>query len=134
MQRSSSIRSIQQRVHRGMWLTAVVVLMAACASTPPVPVSSITAARESIARAEQADARRYSSTELDEAQRQLQAAERAVQAEDMESAERFALQSHASGELAHARTEFAKAQEVNRELALGLEALIEEMQRTGDLR
>ena len=127
-------KSVTTNMKRALSLLFAAVLLSACASTPPVPIASMTSARDSISRAEQADARQYAAQELEEAQRQLQAAESAVQAQDMQRAERAAVQSTASGELALARTELAKALEVNRELSLGLEALIQEMQRAGGLQ
>jgi len=126
-----SSSTVLMRVHKGLLAAVAAVLMAACASTPPAPVAALTTAREAITRAEQADARQYAPQALDEAQQQLQAAEIAVQSQDMQLAERAALRSTASGELALARTELAKALEVNRELTLGIEALIQEMQRAG---
>jgi hypothetical protein len=47
-------------------------------------------------------------------------------------ANRYAEQSTLTAELATARTEAAKAQAVNAEMNRSADALIEEMQRTGD--
>lgn len=118
----------------GSGLLVALVLLGACASAPPpaAPTEALTAAQEAIASAEQADARQYAGAELDEAREKLDMAERAVSAEDMIGAERLAEQSRVAAELASARTEAAKAEEVNREMGRGAEALIEEMRRTGD--
>lgn len=115
-------------------VTALAVLLGACASVPLAPTASMTAAEKAIASAEQSDARQYAGAELDEARQHLVKAERSIEAERMIEADRFAKQSRVVAELAQARTEAAKAAEINREMGRGAEALIEEMQRTGDQR
>lgn len=107
-------------------------LLTACASTPPAPTASLTEAREAIARAEQSDARQYAGGELDDARQRLEKAETAVDREDMVEAERLALEALLAAELASARTESAKALEINQEMSRGAEALTEEMRRTGE--
>jgi len=121
-----------QRMRVGAGLPVAAILLSACASTPPAPTASLAAARQAIASAEQSDARQYADAELDEARQRLLMAERAVDGESMIVAERYARESRITAELASARTESAKAVEVNREMGRGTEALIEEMQRTGD--
>jgi hypothetical protein len=108
------------------------MLLGACASSPQPPTQSLNDARQAIATAEQSDARRYASSELDEARRQLSMAERAVGNERMTEAERHARQSQIAAELATARTGSAKAEEINHEMRLSTEALLEEMRRRGD--
>lgn len=89
-------------------------------------------ASEAIANAEEAEARRYAGAELEEANRHLADANKAVAAERMTEADRLAQQARVAAELAIARTEAAKAAEINREMERGAEALDEEMQRQGD--
>jgi putative cell wall-binding protein len=114
-------------------LAAAIVLLGACATTPPAPpTASLIAAQQAIARAEQADAQQYASAELDEAKQKLALADRAVTAEGMIEADRFAQESRVAAELASARTESAKAADINREMGRGADALLEEMQRQGD--
>lgn len=121
---------------RGMRLAAglgaIVMVLAACSSTPMAPTSSLNEARDAITNAEQRDARRYAGSELDEAKQQLLKAERAVEAERMKDAQLAAERARVTAELAIARTEAAKAEAINKEMARGAEALIEEMQRSGD--
>lgn len=130
-----SIRNqLSRRVRLASGLALTAVILGGCASTPsvPPPTASMDAARQAIASAEQSDARQFASAELDEARQRLNGAERAITAEDMIMAERLAQQSRVSAELASARTESAKAEEINREMRRSAEALRDEMRRTGD--
>ncbi|RRQ21341.1 DUF4398 domain-containing protein [Thiohalobacter thiocyanaticus] len=128
----STNRSFSDSVCGALSLIVAFVLLSACASAPLAPTASLNAAREAIASAEQAGARQYAGAELDEAQQKLIKAEGYVNNEKMIDAERFAQQSLVAAELASARTEAAKAEEINREMGRGADALIEEMRRTGD--
>lgn len=119
-------------VRLAIGLGAAVMVVAACSSTPTAPTSSLAAARDAIANAEQQDARQYAGAELDQAKQELIKAERAVEAERMDIADMAAQRARVTAELAIARTEAAKAEAVNKEMARGAEALIEEMQRSGD--
>lgn len=119
-------------MRRAAGIGATVLILAACSSTPAAPTSSLDAARDAITNAEQRDSRQYAGSELDEAKQELLKAERAVEAERMEDAELAAERARVTAELAIARTEAAKAEEINKEMARGAEALIEEMQRSGD--
>ncbi len=111
---------------------ALATLMAACAATPLPPSESLAAATNAIASAEQAGARHYAGAELEEARSQLVLAEQAVTEEAMIEAERLAHQSRVAAELALARTESAKAVEINREMERGADALDVEMRRQGE--
>lgn len=113
-------------------VAVAILLLSACASKPLAPTESLTAAQEAISIAEQSDARQYAGAELDEARQQLEQAERAVSRENMDEAKRLARQSQLAAELATAKATAAKATEINRQMGRGADALIEEMQRTGD--
>ena len=124
-----------RRIRTAAGLAAAAVLLGACATTPPAPpTASLNAARQAITNAEQADARQYASTELDEANQKLAMANRAVTTESMIEADRLAQESRVVAELASARTESAKAAEINREMGRGADALNEELRRQGDLQ
>jgi hypothetical protein len=110
----------------------MMLLATACASAPPTAPASLNEAKLAIAAAEKVDASHYAVAELDEARQKLIAADKAVTADDMVLANRYAEQSTLTAELATARTEAAKAQAVNAEMNRSADALIEEMQRTGD--
>lgn len=113
-------------------LMGVLMLVAACASAPPAPVSALDAAKVAISNAEKADASHFAGAELDEARQKLALADLAVREESMIQAERLAQQSRVQAELASARTEAAKAAAVNKEMERGADALTEEMQRAGE--
>jgi hypothetical protein len=123
------------RNHRflnGAALAGAMLLFAACATVPPAPTAALDEAKNAIEAAEKIDANQYSTGELDEARQRLVMANKAVAAEDMVLASRYAEESTVTAKLATARTEAAKAQAINDDMKRGAKALIEEMQRTGD--
>jgi hypothetical protein len=103
--------------------------LGACASMPP-PTSSLQAAQQAIAGAEQAEAGRYAPGELREARAKLASADTAVSAQRMTMAERLAKESRAEAELAASKSSEVKAQAVNDETRRSTRILIDEMQRS----
>lgn len=126
------------RLRRYTTVTSILVMalfvLAGCASTPTAPPDELTAAKDAIASAEQADARQYAGAELDEANQKLAQAESAIASEQIPEGEQFSKQSRVAAELAMARTAEAKAQEINRQMGRDAGALDEEMNRMGDQR
>ena len=116
------------RVRMTLGLTGV-LLLAACASTPPAPTANLQAAQQAIAAAERGEAARYAPGELSEAHTKLASADTAVTEKRMMVAEHFADQSRAEAELASARAEAAKAIAVNDEMKRSNGTLVEEMKR-----
>jgi Domain of unknown function (DUF4398) len=119
---------------RGLRLPAAValigmLLLAACASTPPAPTASLDAAKQAISNAERADAGRYAAGELSAARSRLASADAAVTERRMILAERLAEESRAEAELASAKTAATKANAVNTEMRRSTGTLVEEMQR-----
>jgi hypothetical protein len=110
-------------------LTAGILLLTACASTPP-PTQEISAAEQSMVDAEQARVAQYALPELQEARGKLAAARTAVLNEEMEQAKRLALEASAGIKLASAKAELAKAEAVNSDMQKNIHVLKEEMQRT----
>jgi hypothetical protein len=106
-----------------------VLMLAACASTPPAPTASLQAAQRAISNAEGAEAGRYAPAELSEARAKLASADTAVSGQRMTMAERFADESRVEAELASARTADVKATAVNDEMMRSNQTLIDEMQR-----
>lgn len=127
-----TIRRVTERAGLLLTLLFATLTLAACAAAPVPPTESLNAASDAIATAEQAEARRYAGSELEEANRHLEAAKKAVAGEKMAEAERLARQARVAAELAVARTEAAKAAAINREMGRGAEALDEEMRRQGE--
>lgn len=125
-------RSPGRRIRSALSLAAAIVLLSACSSAPLAPTLALNEAREAIAIAEQAGGRQYAGAELDEAQQKLMLAERLVGNERMVEAERLAREAMIVAELASARTEAAKALEINKEMGRSADALDEEMRRTGE--
>lgn len=104
------------------------LLLAACASTPP-PVVALSEAKQAIAVADQAHISDASSPHLAEARTKLAAADAAVQAKRMSEAERLAQESRVDAELAFAQTSAVKNQAVNDEMLHSTQTLSDEMQR-----
>jgi len=120
------------RLRMVLGITGVLVL-AGCASTPPVPTAKLQAAQQAIAAAERSEASRYAPGELSEAHTKLTAADTAVTEKKMVVAEHFADQSRAEAELASAKTSAAKANAVNDEMKRSNSTLVDEMKRgSGD--
>ncbi|HSC69404.1 MAG TPA: DUF4398 domain-containing protein [Cellvibrio sp.] len=105
------------------------LLLAGCSSPPKAPDQALQAAETAIANAEQARVADYASPELGSARDKLTAAREAVVKEEMVTAARLAEQSRADAELAIAKAEAAKAQEVNEELGKNANTLQQELQR-----
>ncbi len=110
-----------------------VLLLAACASTPPEPTVAMKAAEQAIAAADRTRIADAASPELSEARQKLTAAQAAIEDEQLKDrmivAERLALESRVDAELASARNEAAKAKAVNDEIRQSTATLSQEMQR-----
>jgi hypothetical protein len=121
------------RRHVRLALPAVLLMLGACASTPPIPSASLQAAQQSIANADRVEAGSHAAAELSEARTRLAAAQAAVEAEKMIEGGRLADEARAAADLAVAKTSLAKANAVNADIERGNAALVEELQRkTGD--
>jgi Domain of unknown function (DUF4398) len=130
--KSTSQAHCGARLRTAAGLTGV-LLLAACASTPP-PTASLQAAHQAISNAERAEAGHYAAAELGEARSKLASADTAVSEQKMTTAEQFADESRIEAQLASARTADAKAKAVNDETTRSTGTMIEEMQRkSGDL-
>lgn len=120
-----------RRLSLGAGIAVLMLLSVGCAVTQPVPTASLAAAKQAITSAERSDAQKYAGAELNDARQRLQRAESAVLSENMIEAERLADEARVAAELASATTETSKALESNQELSRGVQALIDEMHRTG---
>ncbi len=124
--------SSSRRLSLGVGVAVLMLLSAGCAVTQPAPTASLSAAQQAITSAERSDAQKYAGAELNDARQRLQMAERAVRSENMREAELLADEARVAAELASAATETSKAIESNQELSRGVQALVDEMRRTGD--
>ena len=120
------------RFSASMVLAGTALFLTACATVPEPPTAALAEARVAINTAEKDNAAQYAGPALIEARQQLAQANSAVGSERMIEAGRHAHQARIAAELASARTEAAKAAEVNRELSKGAEVLFEEIMRAGD--
>jgi putative cell wall-binding protein len=105
------------------------LLLAACASSPPAPEVAMSAARQAIAVADQAQIAPAASPALAEAHSKLAAADTAVRDQHMIQAERLAQESRVDAELALAQSNAAKDQAVNDEMLRSTDTLSEELKR-----
>jgi hypothetical protein len=105
------------------------LLLAACASTPPAPLTSLAEAKEAIAAADQARIADASSPELAEARTKLSAADAAVQSRNMAEADRLAQESRVNAELSLANSNATKNRTINDEMLHSTDVLSKEMQR-----
>jgi hypothetical protein len=108
---------------------ALILFAAACASTPPIPDTSLKAAEQAIANAERVEAGAHAAVELGEARTKLASAQKAVNQEDMVLGAQLADEARASAELAAAKTAAIKASAVNDGIKRSTDTLKEEMQR-----
>lgn len=86
-----------------------VLALTACASLPP-PTAEISAAQQAVTRAGNADADQYAAAELDQARNALSAAQAAMASGREDEARTLSLRAAALGDLAHARSREASAQ------------------------
>ncbi len=121
------------KTSRGQWpavLAGGIALVAsACASSPPAPLSSLQAAQQAVTAAERLDAGHSAPGELGEARSKLLEANTAVGSKNMASADRLALESRASAELAAAKTASVKALAENAAIRTGNAAMADELNR-----
>jgi DMSO/TMAO reductase YedYZ molybdopterin-dependent catalytic subunit len=123
---------IGNRFLAGMGLAVATLLLAGCATVPEAPHAALAEAKVAISTAEKDNAAEYAGPDLTDARQQLVMANSAVTSKQMTEADRYAHQSRIAAELASARTEAAKAAEVNEELSKGAKALNDELKRSGD--
>jgi hypothetical protein len=113
----------------------LMLLLAGCASAPPIPTANLQAAQQAVANAERVDAAAHAGAELGEARAKLSSAQSAVAKEDMVAAAQLADEARAGAELAAAKSDAAKAMAVNEDMKRSTATLKEEMQRkTGETR
>ena len=88
---------------------ALALMLSGCASLPP-PTGELSAAQQSVARAENADADQYASAELARARSALSGAQQAMARGDEDDARRLAESAASNGDIALARSRAATTQ------------------------
>ncbi|NCT48575.1 MAG: DUF4398 domain-containing protein [Paraglaciecola sp.] len=110
-------------------LTAAILLSSSCASNAKPASESMLAAELAISSAERSRVSQYAAAELTQAREILKQAQLAMQQKNMPNAERLAQQSLVNTQLAVARAELIKAEQVNAEMDQGIFQLQQEIQR-----
>lgn len=114
---------------RHLAMASVVLMLFSCTSTESPPTNELKSAELAIQQAEQSRASEHAFSELQEARNKLKEARDAVSKERYEIARRLAMQSSTYAELAVAKTDLRKAQEVNNQMEKNLRVLREELNR-----
>jgi len=122
------VKSVISRRSRAAAAGAVVLAMAACASTP-IPNDKIAVARDSLRRAEQSGAPEFAPVELATARDKLARAEKAVANHDAEPATQLAEQADVDARLAEATANKQRAHKAAVEFDASMAALRQESMR-----
>ena len=101
---------------------ALGALVAACGSTPPPPVDTVSAAQTAVTAAEQVNAATLAPAELDRARDKLLRAQAAIQRDRNVEARRLAEQAAVDARLAETRARAVQAEQNAAQLRTGLEA------------
>lgn len=104
-------------------------ILASCASPPIPPSKSILAAEVAISNAEKIPVQPYGNTELMLARQKLDSARKAIVDDDMVLAERLALESLLSADLAVAKASLGQANLVSQDMKTQNKAIQQEMLR-----
>lgn len=104
-----------------------------CVSKQPVAIESLLAAEQAIESAERARVSEYAAAELMQARDILGRAKLAKTKKDLINADRLAQQSLVIAQLAFARAELVKAEQINSEVEYSIEQLKQEMHHDRDL-
>jgi hypothetical protein len=114
-------------IRNGLWC-AIAFGIVACASAP-APVEKLTIAKQSIERAEQAQAAQFAQVELNSARTKLAAAQAAADKHDAEVAARMADQADVDAQLAESTARAKQQQELVTEMDASLRDLRNETLR-----
>lgn len=108
---------------------SLLVMLAACASSPERPDQDLARAEAAIGQAEQAGAREYGPVALDDAREKLDQARAAVAEEKMLVASRYAEEAALTADLAAAKARTGKAEQAVDQLEKSIAVLREEIAR-----
>ncbi len=116
---------------RNSILCAIVFGMVGCASTP-MPVEKLAVAKNSLDRAEQAQAAQFAQVELTSARNKYAAAQQAADRNEADVAARLADQAEVDAQLAEATARAKQQQQLVAEMDASLRDLEKETLRRGD--
>lgn len=108
------------------------LLSVGCVSQQPVAIESLLAAEQAIDSAERARVSEYAAAELMQARDILNRAKLAKTNKDLINADRLAQQSLVTAQLAFARAELVKAEQINTEIEYSIEQLKQEILHNRD--
>lgn len=108
-------------------ITALALLLIACASKPPVPTEQLAVARSAIEYAVEMGARENAPNELQQARDHLAEAEEAVEQDENEIARQLAVEAEKLARLADLKSRAARNRHQVEELENTVEALREEI-------
>lgn len=108
------------------------LLSVGCASQKSVAIESLLAAEQAIDSAERARVSEYAAAELMQARDILNRAKLAKTNKDLINADRLAQQSLVTAQLAFARAELVKAEQINTEIEYSIEQLKQEILHNRD--
>ena len=114
---------------RGAAITAAVLALGACASTP-IPNEKIAVAKASVQRAEQSGAPEFAPVEMAAARDKLSRAEKAAAAREQQPATMLAEQANVDAQLAEATATQQKSRKAATEFDASMSALRQESMRS----
>ncbi|WP_223264459.1 DUF4398 domain-containing protein [Sulfuriferula plumbiphila] len=109
-------------------ITAIVIMMAGCASVPP-PTAQMAVSQAAVDRASSADANEFAPVELQSAKDKLARAERAMVQENYELAQQLAEEAQVDAKLAEAKSQSATARKAAKDSQEAIRVLREEINR-----
>ncbi|WP_438865132.1 DUF4398 domain-containing protein [Neptunicella sp.] len=110
-------------------ISCLLLLTNGCASNKKPPTESVWAAEQAIDNAQRARVSQYAAAELMQAREILNRARQSISQNDMVNADRLAQQSEVTAQLAFARAELVKSQQINAEMYKSITQLEQEIQR-----
>lgn len=125
------ITTVSTRLSRSAWAVIVAGALAGCASTQP-PVEKISLARDSVERALSAQATQFAPLEMKTAQDKLARMEQAIGEKNYVQVNTLAEQIEVDANLAEAKAQAARKQQVWQQAQEGIQVLKQEMLNAPD--
>lgn len=123
--------TVSKRLNRSAWAVIVAAALAGCASAPP-PAEKISLARDSVERAVSAQATQFAPLEMKAAQDKLARMEQAIGEKNYVQVNTLAEQIEVDANLAEAKAQAARKQQVLQQAQEGIQVLKQEMLNAPD--